>query len=383
MQQPCRRSSDERVKIMYADGEVEEWPITVVEAERMRRRPCARLQGQTAAYLWRKLRAQPFWSAEECGDSVRRLCEDLEAQHHAIAREAEDLLRRTLFPLADSSDPDNSDEEEGDGSGSGQNGVQHGGGRSGDGGGGSVVSGGMGATNRHAHSAAAHASGQGAGRWCGQTEGLHTGVWQKFELWHGARKVDRNCLKLPFLASLLERHANAPSGSPIMLDAPGRVYLSLMLPGTHVLPHSGPSNHRLRLHLPLIMPSDERPQPFIVVRGQRRKWQVGRCFIFDDSFEHAVNYPSAQEGQRSICSPDVQPKKIHRPTQKARAARGHQLLDNPPRVLTEGRRSLGQRADLSSNAAFDFFSSVRLILVVDIWHPQASESLFPLIDRSR
>eukprot|EP00965_Chrysotila_dentata_P210704 6186045-Pleurochrysis_carterae.AAC.2 len=64
MQQPCRRSSDERVKIMYADGEVEEWPITVVEAERMRRRPCARLQGQTAAYLWRKLRAQPFWSAE-------------------------------------------------------------------------------------------------------------------------------------------------------------------------------------------------------------------------------------------------------------------------------------------------------------------------------
>lgn len=64
----------------------------------------------------------------------------------------------------------------------------------------------------------------------------------------------------------------------------GRGYFSIMRPGTHVKPHCGISNIKLRCHLPLSVPKD----CAIRVGEETREWVEGRCLIFDDSLEHEV-----------------------------------------------------------------------------------------------
>ena len=71
----------------------------------------------------------------------------------------------------------------------------------------------------------------------------------------------------------------------------GSVELSLMRPGAVVAPHCGPTNHRLRLHLGLVVPSGAA----ITVAGETRRWEQGRVLAFDDSWEHSV----AMNGARS------------------------------------------------------------------------------------
>uniref|UniRef100_A0A3B4Z1W2 Aspartyl/asparaginy/proline hydroxylase domain-containing protein n=1 Tax=Stegastes partitus TaxID=144197 RepID=A0A3B4Z1W2_9TELE len=54
---------------------------------------------------------------------------------------------------------------------------------------------------------------------------------------------------------------------------------TVMHPGTHVWPHTGPTNCRLRMHLGLVVPK----------QGCRIRYcKHGKVLIFDDSFEHEV-----------------------------------------------------------------------------------------------
>jgi aspartyl/asparaginyl beta-hydroxylase (cupin superfamily) len=63
---------------------------------------------------------------------------------------------------------------------------------------------------------------------------------------------------------------------------PMEVFFSRLLPGTHIPPHFGVSNHRLTLHLPLIVPEG----CSIRVGAQTLHWREGELLAFDDSFEH-------------------------------------------------------------------------------------------------
>uniref|UniRef100_A0A8B9KUS4 Aspartyl/asparaginy/proline hydroxylase domain-containing protein n=1 Tax=Astyanax mexicanus TaxID=7994 RepID=A0A8B9KUS4_ASTMX len=60
---------------------------------------------------------------------------------------------------------------------------------------------------------------------------------------------------------------------------------SVMQPGTHVWPHTGPTNCRLRMHLGLIIP---RTGCRILLGGNAVFKAEGKVLIFDDSFEHEV-----------------------------------------------------------------------------------------------
>jgi aspartyl/asparaginyl beta-hydroxylase (cupin superfamily) len=51
---------------------------------------------------------------------------------------------------------------------------------------------------------------------------------------------------------------------------------------TRIPPHNGVNNTRLVVHLPLIVP----PGCGFRVGGERREWQPGKAFIFDDTIEH-------------------------------------------------------------------------------------------------
>ncbi|XP_037823163.1 aspartyl/asparaginyl beta-hydroxylase isoform X2 [Lucilia sericata] len=148
------------------------------------------------------------------------------------------------------------------------------------------------------------------GYYMNESENLkNKGDWKQFELYARGEQRRENCLQAPITCSLIEQFPAARGCRR------GQVKFSVMHPGTHVWPHCGPSNCRLRAHLGLVVPSGTR----IRVAEEERTWQEGKFLIFDDSFEHEVWH----EGQ-----------------------------------------------------------GIRLVLIVDIWHPELSEhqrrSLFPI-----
>jgi len=101
--------------------------------------------------------------------------------------------------------------------------------------------------------------------------------WGAIHLWKDGRRDDRVCGRVP-------RTAAAVEALPLS-DLPGRtptIFFSLLKPGTHLPAHSGVSNVRAIIHLPLIVP----PGCTFRVGGETREWEVGRAWAFDDTIEH-------------------------------------------------------------------------------------------------
>ncbi|XP_063062660.1 aspartyl/asparaginyl beta-hydroxylase isoform X5 [Engraulis encrasicolus] len=105
------------------------------------------------------------------------------------------------------------------------------------------------------------------------------GDWGQFTLWQQGRKVAASCRSVPKTCALLERYPEATGCKR------GQIKFSVMQPGTHVWPHTGPTNCRLRMHLGLVIPADGCR---IRCTDQIRNWEEGKVLIFDDSFEHEV-----------------------------------------------------------------------------------------------
>lgn len=57
---------------------------------------------------------------------------------------------------------------------------------------------------------------------------------------------------------------------------------SLHLPGTRLLPHCSVDNLRIRIHLGIEVPEGSK----IRVDRECRHWEIGKCMVFDESFEH-------------------------------------------------------------------------------------------------
>ena len=101
--------------------------------------------------------------------------------------------------------------------------------------------------------------------------------WGALHLWKDGRRDDEVCARAP-------RTAAAVEALPLC-DLPGRtptVFFSLLRPGTHLPAHTGVSNVRTIIHLPLIVP----PGCAFRVGGETREWEVGRAWAFDDTIEH-------------------------------------------------------------------------------------------------
>ena len=76
-------------------------------------------------------------------------------------------------------------------------------------------------------------------------------------------------------------------GQDPLINAAGVVKFSWLAPGARIIPHVGPHNLRLRLHLALVVPSESRAVQ-IRVGNSRSQWVEGKALIFDESFEHEV-----------------------------------------------------------------------------------------------
>uniref|UniRef100_A0ACB8FE22 Uncharacterized protein n=2 Tax=Sphaerodactylus townsendi TaxID=933632 RepID=A0ACB8FE22_9SAUR len=121
---------------------------------------------------------------------------------------------------------------------------------------------------------------KGKGLFLPEDENLREkGDWSQFTLWQQGRKNDNACKSVPKTCTLLERFPEAIGCRR------GQIKYSVMHPGTHVWPHTGPTNCRLRMHLGLVVPKEGCR---IRCAEETRSWEEGKVLIFDDSFEHEV-----------------------------------------------------------------------------------------------
>ncbi len=105
----------------------------------------------------------------------------------------------------------------------------------------------------------------------------HSRRWSVFYLWRDGKPLDEHLQRCPRTAQLL---ASLP-----LLDIAGyapTVFFSILDAKSHIPAHTGVTNTRVILHLPLIVP----PGCRFRVGSQTREWRPGEAWVFDDTIEH-------------------------------------------------------------------------------------------------
>lgn len=105
----------------------------------------------------------------------------------------------------------------------------------------------------------------------------HSRRWSSFFLWRDGVRQDEACAACPRTAALL-------SALPMAVQpgfAPTAMF-SVLEPHTRIPPHTGSSNTRLIVHLPLVLPGPARFRVGNVIRD----WSLGEAWVFDDTIEH-------------------------------------------------------------------------------------------------
>jgi aspartate beta-hydroxylase len=101
--------------------------------------------------------------------------------------------------------------------------------------------------------------------------------WSAYFLWNQAVPQAEHLARCPRTAEVLK-------GAP-QCDVAARgptAYFSILEARTRIPPHTGVTNTRLTVHLPLIVP----PGCGFRVGSERREWVPGRAWVFDDTIEH-------------------------------------------------------------------------------------------------
>ena len=105
----------------------------------------------------------------------------------------------------------------------------------------------------------------------------HSDRWSSLWMWRDGRRQEPAIARCPHTAGVLERLplADQPGFAPTAL-------FSVLAPHTRIPPHTGSTNARLVVHLPLVLPG---PAGFRV-GNERREWRIGEAWAFDDTIEH-------------------------------------------------------------------------------------------------
>ena len=110
-------------------------------------------------------------------------------------------------------------------------------------------------------------------------------TWGAYYFWHYGERITGAHDRCPATSKALDL---VP-----LVDLPGRmpnVFFSLLEPGGHIPPHTGVTNLRAILHLPLIVPEG----CWYRVGGDVRPWREGEAWLFDDTIEHEAVNPTDQ-----------------------------------------------------------------------------------------
>ena len=111
----------------------------------------------------------------------------------------------------------------------------------------------------------------------------HSRRWSSYRLWDNGSAVEEHLARCPRTAEALQRVGQADIDGM----CPNAMF-SVLAPRTHIPPHTGDTNARLVVHLPLIVPDGCSYR----VGFEHRRWKVGEVLIFDDSIEHEARNDS-------------------------------------------------------------------------------------------
>jgi hypothetical protein len=103
-----------------------------------------------------------------------------------------------------------------------------------------------------------------------------TGRWDVAFFYERGRRHGDVCAACPVTSRGIDGHGTVRT-------ATGLIYASRMGASTHIEAHRGPTNVRLRCHLAITVPDGDCA---IRVGGETRRWEEGKCLVFDDSFVH-------------------------------------------------------------------------------------------------
>jgi aspartyl/asparaginyl beta-hydroxylase (cupin superfamily) len=111
-------------------------------------------------------------------------------------------------------------------------------------------------------------------KWSGLDKSLD---WGAFHLWKEGERFDEACARVPKTAAVVESLpiCRIERRSP-------NVFFSILKAGSHIPAHTGVTNVRCVVHLPLIVPEGCEFR----VGGETRSWVMGEAFAFDDTIEH-------------------------------------------------------------------------------------------------
>lgn len=99
------------------------------------------------------------------------------------------------------------------------------------------------------------------------------GDWNVFYLFLHNMEFKENCEKVPETVKIIQE---------LVPRQYYHAFFSALTPGAHVMEHNGPTNRKLRLHLPLVGVEGSKMR----VGDETRYPKEGECIIFDDSFNH-------------------------------------------------------------------------------------------------
>jgi aspartate beta-hydroxylase len=105
----------------------------------------------------------------------------------------------------------------------------------------------------------------------------HSPRWSAFHLYKNGERVEANAARCPKTMGVLD---GVPQPHQ-QARTPAAMY-SLLKPRTRIPPHTGVTNVRLVVHLPLVVP----PGCGFRVGNQTREWVPGKAWVFDDTIEH-------------------------------------------------------------------------------------------------
>jgi aspartyl/asparaginyl beta-hydroxylase (cupin superfamily) len=101
--------------------------------------------------------------------------------------------------------------------------------------------------------------------------------WSAYYLWNQSVPNPEHLARCPRTAQALQQTPQCD----VAARAP-TAFFSILEPHTRIPPHTGVTNTRLTVHLPLIVP----PGCGFRVGGETREWVPGQAWVFDDTIEH-------------------------------------------------------------------------------------------------
>lgn len=110
--------------------------------------------------------------------------------------------------------------------------------------------------------------------------------WSTLFFWNEGRRD-------PVVCDAFPKTARACEAAPMVMipeHAPTAMY-SVLAPGARIPPHTGMTNTRLVVHLPLVVPAG----CVYRVGHDVREWKVGVPWVFDDTIEHEAQNKSSDE----------------------------------------------------------------------------------------